>query len=78
MASPEVVLCTVVSDLKGCDQIACVLDDSSLFFLALEKGQESIGEVEIADVIGLKFCLDEIKVDGFGLGEIEGALDSGV
>ena len=38
-----------------------------LLLLTLQKGQESLGQSKIADIIGDEFCLNNIHIDGLGL-----------
>jgi hypothetical protein len=46
--------------------------------MGLEVREEGFDEVKGGDVVGVHFGGDGGEVDGCGVGEIEGALDSGV
>ena len=44
----------------------------------LQEGEEGFGQGEVGEVVGCVFFLDAGDRDGFGLGEVEAALDAGV
>lgn len=44
----------------------------------MQERQESIGEGEIAEVVGVEFHLGDAEIHGLGFGEVEAALDAGV
>lgn len=51
-----------------------LLDQRRSLLLSLQKWQESIGQSEIAEVIGGELCLNNVHIDGFGLREVKSSL----
>lgn len=56
----------------------CLLDQRRLLFLGLQKWEESIGQSNIAKIIGDELCLYNVHIDSFRLGEVHPSLDARV
>lgn len=49
-----------------------------LLLLALQEGEEGLGESQVAEIVRLELHLDNVHINGIGFREVEASLNPGI